>query len=365
MRYAWVLLLSAAAVVVPSAAMGQTAPWEVEVHGGSVISPEIPSGSSSLPPPGTTFDIGAGFQSRSVSSWFVGDGAQLLNGVAAAFESLSGIAGARITPLDAVANNPLADRKGGASIGFRVGRRITARLVAEFNFDYASAPFEERASARSGLTSTSASFGPTFSPILSPSFFFVGANPTATSGLEVDDGGREITYTGTVRFEFPTRGRFTPYVAGGAGVTQLKGDGPAATVDGGFSYLLAGIGPYEEHDTVALTQTFDESVFIGVFGGGVNIALNGRSGIRVDARVHMGSTTDRVEMDASPRVVPGSPRFWLASSTNPSISFNSMPQPSPFPPSSLSGPPIVDFTTFEASGVRSQFLWGVGYYFRF
>ncbi|HET9358995.1 MAG TPA: hypothetical protein VFO58_04560, partial [Vicinamibacterales bacterium] len=194
---------------------------------------------------------------------------------------------------------------------------------------------------------------------------FVGANPSATSSLQVDDGGSEITATGPVRFELLTRGRFTPYVTGGAGVTRLSGNGPMATVDGGYSFLFFGVFPFDEHDTVVLTQTFDELVFIGVLGGGINIAINARSGIRADARVHIGSTTDRVEMDATPRVTPGSPIFQVASVTTPSLSFSNIAPPNPFPPSSLSGPAITDFTTFEASGARSQFLWSVGYYFRF
>lgn len=351
------LLVLCAILSAPAAAAAQVGPWEVEVHGGTLVTPAIPSGDASLPPPGPTFLTAFGFQSRSVSSWFVGDGAQLLNDVSAAFGSTT-----RITPLDPVANNPLADRKGGLNVGFRVGRRITPRLVAEFNFDYAGTSFEERAGVRSGLTATSASFGPTFLPILSPPFFFVGANPSATSSLEVE-GGSEITATGTVRFDLLTRGRFTPYVTGGAGVARLSGNGPMATMNGGYSFLFFGIAPYDERDTVALTQTFDESVFIGVFGGGVNIAINPRSGIRVDARVHLGSATDRVELDATPRVTPGG-NAQISSGTTPSIAFSNSAQPTPNP-SSLSGPAIVDFTTFEASGVRTQFLWGVGYYFRF
>lgn len=362
MRCANALALCAA-LSAPAAVSAQVGPWEVEVHGGSVITPKIPSGSSSLPPPGATFAPLPGFQSRRVSSWFVGDGAQLLNGVASAINTITGVTTPRITPLDAVANNPLADRTGGVNIGFRVGRRITRRLVAEFNVDYASAPFEERPDVRSGLTATSASFGPTFSSLLFP--FFVGANPSATSSLQIGDGGSEITASGTVRFELLTRGRFTPYVTGGAGVTQLKGAGPTATVDGGYSFLLFGIFPFDEHDTVVLTQTFDELAFIAVLGGGVNIAINARSGIRADARVHVGSTTDRVEMDATPRVTVATPFFQLASTTTPSVSFSSFPQPGPAPPSSLSGPAVSDYATFANSGARSQFLWSVGYYFRF
>jgi hypothetical protein len=81
--------------------------------------------------------------------------------------------------------------------------------------------------------------------------------------------------------------------------------------------------------------------------------------------VHVGSASERVRLDATPTVTPGSPIFQFASATTPSLSFSNVAPPNPFPPSTLSGPAITDFTAFEVSGVRSQFLWSVGYYFRF
>jgi hypothetical protein len=81
--------------------------------------------------------------------------------------------------------------------------------------------------------------------------------------------------------------------------------------------------------------------------------------------VHVGSASERVRLDATPTVTPGSPIFQFASTTTPSLSFSNVAPPNPFPPSTLSGPAITDFTAFEVSGVRSQFLWSVGYYFRF
>src|SRR5688572_17847300 len=85
--------------------------WEVEFHGGWQATPDVSGGSGSLPPPGATFSAPP-FQSRRVSSWLFGDGAQLLNAIAGA----SGFnVPQRITPLDSVANNLLAQRSSGGS----------------------------------------------------------------------------------------------------------------------------------------------------------------------------------------------------------------------------------------------------------
>jgi len=359
MNRQWMLVLWAV-LSAPAAGMAQGNAWEVEVHGGRLFTPDITGGSGSLPAPGSPFTTTPGFGSRRVSSWFFGDGAQLLNGVASfpVFNTSS-----RITPLDPVLNNPLADRKGGGSVGFRVSRDITPRVGAEFNFDYASTPFEARASAVSGLNATSVSFRPVFEGIL-PAALFVGRNPNATNTIQAGDAS-EITGTGAVRINLLTQGRLIPYATAGAGFTRHRGDDPAATVEGGYSFQLFGVFPFNERDSVSLRQTVDETVFVGVVGGGVNAYLTQRSGIRVDIRAHLGKTTDRVLLDANPSVTTAAAASFIFSVSNPGISFSSFPQPSIFPPSSLSGPAVDDFTTFEVSRTRRQVLLTFGYFVRF
>jgi hypothetical protein len=57
----------------PAVTWGQGGAWEIEVHGGRLFTPDIPDGSRSVPPPGSSFLALSGFQSRRVSSWYFGD----------------------------------------------------------------------------------------------------------------------------------------------------------------------------------------------------------------------------------------------------------------------------------------------------
>jgi len=192
---------------------------------------------------------------------------------------------------------------------------------------------------------------------------------TASNSLTLEDGS-EIVATGVVKFNLVARGAIRPYVTAGGGVTKQRGAFPVATVDGAYNFRLIAILPFDERDHVTLTQTFDESVPVGVVGGGVNLHLRSSSGIRVDVRALIGGSEDRVLLDATPALVTsatfGAP---ISSATNPSISFNNLPQQQSIvlgaPPSSLSGPAIDDFVSFESNKTRTQVTWSVGYFFRF
>jgi hypothetical protein len=326
-------------------------------------SPDIAGGTTGLPAPGTPFITTGTFQSRRVSSWLVGDGAQLLNAIVGSNPGFN--QPQRVTPLDSVANNPLADRKGGGSFGFRVSRELTPRIAAEFNFDYATVSVEARNGVQSGLDATTSSFRTVFqNEVFLPSLLFAGKTVTTSNSLAVEEGS-EMAVTGAVKFNILTRGMFRPYVTGGAGVTRQRGDFPVATAEGRYTFRILSVFPFDERDSVTLTQTYDESVFVGVVGGGVNVHLRANSGIRVDVRAHVGTSNEQVLLDAAPTVTLGTPGFSIFSVTNPGISFNSLPQPSVSPPSSLSGAAVNDFVTFDSSRTRTQVTWSVGYFFRF
>jgi hypothetical protein len=369
MRRTCMVLAWAAVSFVPSSALAQR--WEVEVHGGWLSVPEISGGTTSLPAPGATFTtfpgVVGGPSSRRVSSWLFGDGSQLLNSIVGSNPGFN--QPQRITPLDSVLNNPLADRKSGGNVGFRVSRDLTPRFTAEFNFDYAQTPIELRAGVQSGLDTTTGSFRTVFqNDLFLPPLTFVGKTVTASNSVQVEDGS-EILTTGAIRVNLLTHGRFRPYVTGGAGVVKQRGSAPTASATGAYSFQLTvpGLGsfPMSERDVVAIRQTFDESMFVGLVGGGVHIPVNQRSGIRFDVRAHLGSTTDRTLVSATPNVAVAAAAFQIASFTNPSLSFSSFAQNIPVPPSSLSGPTITDFTTFDASKTRTHTLVAFGYYFRF
>ena len=151
-------------------------------------------GTTTLPPAGPLLPTGEPqFFSRRVSSWFFGDGAQLANDLAAAFPLVS----SRIIPLDRVLGNPLADRQNGGAFGFRVGRRITNRLTAEFNFDYTLTPWEVPSATASGIEATAGSFQVLFDEIFDP-LRSPGAGANVSSSSVVQDGdGSQIVVTGT------------------------------------------------------------------------------------------------------------------------------------------------------------------------
>lgn len=369
MRRLCMVLSCAAVLCAPSIALAQG--WEVEVHGGWLSIPEISGGTTSLPAPGASFLTFPGLagspSSRRASSWLFGDGSQLLNSILGSNPGFN--LPQRITPLDTVLNNPLANRRSGGNVGFRVSRDLTPRFAAEFNFDYAQTPVEVRSGVQAALDTTTNSFRSAFqNEAFLPSLLFTGKTVTASNSLQVEDGS-EILTTGAVRVNLLTQGRFRPYVTGGAGIVKQRGGAPTASATGAYSFQIQvpglGLFPMNERDVVAIRQTFDESMFVGVVGGGVNIPINPHSGIRVDVRAHLGGTTDRTLVSATPDVAIAAAAFQIASLTNPSISFSSFQPSIPVPPSTLSGPAITDFTTFEASKTRTHTLFAFGYYFRF
>ena len=124
--------------------------------------------------------------------------------------------------------------------------------------------------------------------------------------------------------------------------------------------------PFHETDRVSLRHVVDDTVFVGLFGGGVKFFVTSRSGIRADVRIHLGQTTVQTLLSANPEVDKiTSPELgtFLWITTDPSVrfangSFGGVE-------SSLSGPDITDFEAFEVSGVTRQVLASVGYFFRF
>src|SRR5580765_6878112 len=81
--------------VLPARASAQDPRWEVEAYGGIVAARTASGGSRALPSAGAPIVTSNPlFPSRQVSSWFFGDGANLLNDANQEFEKAG-----RITPL--------------------------------------------------------------------------------------------------------------------------------------------------------------------------------------------------------------------------------------------------------------------------
>lgn len=350
-----------ALLLVPAAVMAQGGGWEIEVHGGGAFVNNLSGGTGSLPAPGAPFTTGTGRPSRRVSSWYFGDGAELVNDVLSLFGAPE-----RIAPLDSVLTNRFAERDNGGGFGFRVAREITPRFGAEFNLDFTSAAVNPTSSALAGVEASSDSFVPAFfDGILSTGPF---TDITAESEFLVEgDAGNQIAATGALTINLMTQGRVIPYATVGAGVIANNGDTPTADLDGNYSFSIVGFFPVAESDSVQVRHAIDDNVFIGVFGGGVKVLLTQRSGIRVDVRVHVGNYTVQTLLSADPDTVT-SPSILISASiataTSPSIQFSN-DEANLLNPTTLSGPTISDFETFSADGTLRQVLLTVGYFWRF
>ena len=325
--------------------------WEVEAHAGGlfVTNPsrgtpirELPVGPTIAPT--NTF--------RAVSSWYFGDGSQILNQANSAF----GVA-ARVVPLDDVLKRRLADRGRGGTFGFRVGRALSPRYTAEFSFDYSRTPLRLRDDVREAVEASRQSFIPAWNGLLG-----TGATSnrsvTSTNELGGDDGHR-LFATGAVRIRLGTIWRLAPYATLGGGGVFNRG-APQVTLVGNYRFTFIG-APADETDRVTIRVTEPDEAFVGVLGGGFTYPLSSRQGLRVDIRLHLGGGAVNTVVDAQPAVAVGTPAF--AVSTGAGIQFSNNPS-TPFP-SSLSAPAIDSLTTFTGEGHQVQTNLTAGYFFRF
>jgi hypothetical protein len=337
--------------------------WEVEVHGGGAFVTNLTGGTRTLPSSTPLATPAPQFPSRRVSTWFAGAGSTLANEVAGLF-AVSG----RITPLDAILNQPLGERGNGGSVGFRVSRVLTPRFSAEFNFDYAATSLEVPSAVSSGVQTTATSFKATFDGYLAVPPFGTANFPSSvtSSGSVAGGGGSQILATGAITYNLLTAGKFIPYATGGFGVISDGGDAPSAQIDGQYSVRILTTPWIEETDRVSFAYDADDKVFVGVLGGGVKVQLSPRSGIRGDVRVHLGSRTVRTLLDANPsvRISTAQLAAVIGTPTNPSIVFSNNPTVTNFS-SSLSGPALDGFEAYTVDGMVTQTLVSAGYFFRF
>lgn len=344
---AWMLLSTAAAA--------QEARWEVEVHGGGILSSGV-SGDSRQLPAASAFTASSGRTSRRVSSWYFGEGADLLTRVSA---QLAG--GPGLSPLDAVLTGALADPAAGAQLGFRVSRSLSPRLALEFTFDYSAAPAEIDVETAALLETSRASFVSSWTGILQTGPF-VDADVAATSDVD-RRGGRRTFATATLNVDLRTEGRLIPYLLAGGGVVSSVGEGPTARLEGRYAFDVASGWQGRELDRLSIRHDTTAHGFTGVVGGGVKWMATRRWGVRLDARLYLSDLTTRTILDANPEVATLTPVGQVSSVTFPSLQLSNNPITG-FP-SSLSGPGIEGVQTFEAGGVRPQLAITGGLLWRF
>ena len=365
---AWVIVFGCGAPAwaqvtsTPPSTTTSHAKWEFEVHVGGALGNQPASGTSiDRFPVGETFATPTGRLSRYASTWYFGDGAALINQIAAGFVGIP--VSARLAPLDPVLTKSSVNRQRGFNVGGRVGRRLTPRWSAEFSVDSLSGTLDLTDAARSGLEATRASFGPIWDGIIATGggVLFTGANTSSTVVLINGTRVRQTILTGGVNFALSTTTRLVPYLTAGGGVLFRSGDLPSATLTGNYRFTFGGVAPLNESDVVKVQFTAKDRAAVGLFGGGVKYALTPRQGLRVDVRVHVSPNSIDTLVSANPSRVLGTPDFAIGSATTPSMLFSNTSAVR----SNLTGPSIADLRTFTGSGRELQTSLTVGYFLRF
>jgi hypothetical protein len=328
--------------------------WEFEFHAGGSFVSDAPAGTASLPAAGSTFTTVVGTPSRRISSWYFGDGALLFNQANASL----GL-GSRITPLDPLFESSLSDPQSGASFGFRLGRAITRRFGAEFTLDYGRVPLVLRPSALTSVEGARASYVAAFTALMGSGPF---VNPAVTSVSTIaENEGSQITTTGALIVNLKTSGRAIPYVTAGAGVRANAGGTPSMALEGHYRFQPLGLFPVDELDSVTVRTSIDEGV-VGVVGGGLKFAFSRRWGARFDVRALFNKMSVETFVDTRSRPASGTPAGAAASFSTPSLQFSNN---GTLGPSSLAGPPLNGFRTFEGSDWHNQTNLSGGVFLKF
>lgn len=329
--------------------------WEIEAFGGATLASQPTGGTGALPPAGASFITATGEPSRRVSSWYLADGAQLLNGVNTALGVTQ-----QITPLDAALNASLAERPSGGG-GVRVSRILTPRLTVEVTVEFSAVRGELSSDASAGIEASRASFLSAWAGLASAGQFTDTA-VTSVGTVQIDNG-HQIVATGAIDVALKKIGKVIPYVTVGAGVSSNSGTSVSAGLVGDYRFLVGGITPFHETDSVTVRYTAADQVAVGVLGAGFKYLVSPRVGLRVDYRAYLGPNKGSTFMDGNPVVSPLTPAGSAASATTPGIQFSN--DSSIGIQSSLSGPTITDFRTFAGSGMQRHARLTIGMFWRF
>jgi hypothetical protein len=332
-----------------------TGVWEIEAFGGATFASHPSDGTGALPPAGVPFTTATGSPSRQVSSWYFGDGAQLLNGVNTAL----GV-GQQVTPLDGVLHASLAEGNSGGG-GVRVSRILTRRLTAEFTVEFSAVRAELSSDAATGLEASRSSFLSAWKGLASAGQF---ADTTVTSVPTSQlDKGHQVVVTGAINVALKKDGKVAPYLTFGAGLSSTSGAAASAGLVGDYRFNLSGVTPFHETDSVTVRYTAGDQAAVGVLGAGFKYLLSPHVGLRLDYRTYLGPNRASTFVNGNPVVSTLTPAGSGASATTPGIQFSN--DSSIGIPSSLSGPAITDFRTFTGSGVQRHARLTIGVFWRF
>jgi hypothetical protein len=356
--------------------------WELSFHAGGLISTSPSGGTLTLPAGNSSVSLATGGTGRRISSWFFGEGAQLMNDV----NSRLGVS-QQITPLDAVLQAPIVQHQGKMALGFRLARGLSRRLTAEITIEYSPIGVRAADAVAGGLAATRSSFVTAMRPLIgsaAPNAFF---SPFTTNSSVGHGTGGELVTIGALRVALTPVRRLTPFVVGGVGLASRSGELPAARIDGDYGTTFGFPGcvcTLREHDEIQVRVEAPARGLLGMLGAGVDFqpALRfwrgspqnrSRWGIRVDARLHLGATKSETFIDARPSITVGPPNEdnpdypysgVLVVGTSPSAQFSNNPQASGFE-STLTGQPLTNVRVFSGSGLRTRVALSTGVFVRF
>ncbi len=329
--------------VAPSVA-GSRFKWEVEVHGG--LSRTHQTGGYTLLPSAEAYSLlgsGAqGYQSNRVSSWYVGDGAELIGTTTSLQDTL-------IKPIIEPSEK---------LYGFRISRSLNKWLGAEFSLDRGN-KIGMTNEAVTGIKAADATFKKFWQRLDVP-----GNTETSSTYTLSQDGGHETFTTGAFVVNLPKTFGLHPYVTAGAGFVFNEDKTVGATMQGSYG------GPNaQETDTFSIKVTRSSNhTFTEMVGFGVKIYLSAHIGLRVDARAYFNKNTMLTLLDATHTNTAN--KAWVVKATTktgsptaPDIQLLTGPGFESY--STLSGPPISGLKSFYGYGSRRTIPVSVGLFYRF
>ena len=369
-RQAWISLFIFLAA--SELSIGQSPPqkerkWEIEVHAGPLVHYGTNGSGQVLPtaPQYAVFIDPLLFNSRKVSSWYYGAGAQLFDGAALREGPAIRPVVPPIVPLDPVLTSSVVKPEGG-DIGFRISRQISRWAAVELSVERAG-----RLSLSKGAQATIQASRDSFTTALQE----VAPGPVTSQSVINDRGGHFIFSTASLLVNTPHYGRVRPFLSAGLGMLSTGDSGPRASLAGSYDTHLQRISvtPDVIFDTVGINYaSANHRSPVFSVGGGIKIPIKSRWGLRVDARAYLYHDPTKTLLSSAhtePHTFafivndgPGSTQFV---DVLPPGTIVGAPPGSPSVISSLEGPPLTGFNSFRETGIQSQFHVSIGPFWRF
>ena len=287
-----------------SAKTASTHPWELDFHVGAAINPHSTGGTGLLPTSSTNSGTSADLLQP---SFFFGDGATQASAVT------TGNGFGAIAPFDNALTTAQAQRKNGASFGFRIGKDLNRWVGLEYQLEFAFTPLQLSSFAKNLAVTSANSVTGAFSPLAG----LTGgvANGQAFIGSE---GGRQIFNTVSASFYLrPSDSKWRPYISIGGGILNNTGDDPAVDLLNTIQ-----LGTFTETDMLRVRYQPQRIAGVLEYGAGVKHFFNKHWGLRLDLRDNMAWETLRTRIFAFPIPPDGGSSSFLFSGNGRSISFS-------------------------------------------